>query len=258
MAVLNCFDSTVERPLLDRLQDLQGDMILADFIIADKRRAKMEKEAARGVKLDQVEFNAVKKAAELLENEQPLRDMEFSASELTALRGFAFVTAKPLLVVLNTAEGETIDPALLKGVKASPILGKKTAVTSLCGKIEMELADLDEADRASFLADFNITESAADKMIRLSYDLVDLITFFTGADVESRAWPIRRGTTAVDAAAEIHEDFRRGFIRAEVAPVEKFIELGGMSACRKVAVARLEGKEYVVNDGDYILFRFNI
>jgi GTP-binding protein YchF len=257
-AVLNCFDSTIERTLQDRLQDLQGDMMLADFIVVEKRRTRMEKDASRGVKVDTVELGAIRKAVELLESERPLRGAEFSSAELFALRGFALLTAKPLLVILNTAEGKTVDPAIVEQIETLPIMGHKTAVASLCGKIEMELADLDQADQASFLADFNITESATSKMIRLSYDLLDLITFFTGAEKESRAWPIRRGTTAVDAAGEIHQDMKRGFIRAEVAPVDTFIELGGMAACRKAAVARLEGKEYTVNDGDYILFRFNV
>ena len=258
VAVINCFDATIVRPPLERLRDLQGDMLLADFIVADKRRAKLAKEIARGVKCDPVEPGAVNKATEYLENETPLRNVEFSDRELNFLRGFAFLTLKPLVVVLNTAEGHEADSALIEQIKADPLLASHAAVTSMCGKVEMELGDLDEADRASFLADFGIEEPAADKLIRLSYDLLDLITFFTGAEKESRAWPVKRGSTAPEAAGQIHQDFQRGFIRAEVMPVEKFVELGGMAAGRKAAVARLEGKEYIINDGDYILFRFNV
>lgn len=258
VAVINGHAASIERTPLERLRDLQGDMLLADFMVADKRRAKLAKEAARGVKCDPVELDAVNKAAELLEDETPLRNAEFSERELGFLRGYAFLSFKPLVVVLNTAEGEEVDPAVIQQIRNDPLMALHAAVTYICGKVEMELADLEEADRATFLADFGIEEPATDKLVRLSYDLLDLITFFTGAEKESRAWPVKRGSTALAAAGQIHQDFRRGFIRAEVMPVEKFIELGGMAAGRKAAVARLEGKDYIVNDGDYILFRFNV
>lgn len=258
VAVINCFNTTIERSPLERLKDLQGEMVLADFIVADKRRARLEKDATRGVKLDQIELSAIKKAAELLEAEKPLRDAVFSEAEMAHIRGYAFLSLKQLLVVLNTAEGDPADPALVEQIKKDPAMGTGTPVTSLCGKVEMELAELDEADRAAFLADFGISEPATDKLIRLSYDLLDLITYFTGADKESRAWPIKRGATALEAAGQIHQDMKRGFIRAEVAPVEKLVELGGLAACRKAAIARLEGKDYIVADGDFIHFRFNV
>jgi GTP-binding protein YchF len=257
-AVINCFDPAIEHSPRDRLRDLLGDMLVSDFILADKRRAKLAKESARGAKCDPVEIKAVNRAAELLEQETPLRTVEFSEPELSFLRGFAFLTLKPLLVVLNTAEGQDPSQQLAEQIAADPLMASRAAVTSLCGKVEMEVADLDDADRAAFLADFGITEPATDKLVRVSYDLLDLITFFTGAEKESRAWPVRRGATAPEAAGQIHQDFQRGFIRAEVVPVEKFVELGGMAACRKAALARLEGKDYIVNDGDYILFRFNV
>ncbi len=258
VAVINCFDTAITRPPLARLADLLGEMILSDLIIAEKRYARLQKDSARGVKQNRVEFEAIKKAAEILDAEKPLRGAEFSDAELAHLRAFAFLSLKPLLMVLNTAEGDQVDSTLIEQIQNDPAMGTKTAVTSLCGKVEMELTDLEEADRTAFLAEFDISEPATDKLIRLSYDLLDLITFFTGAEKESCARAIKRGTTALEAAGQIHQDMKRGFIRAEVAPVEKLVKLGGLPACRKAAVARLEGKDYVVADGDYILFRFNV
>jgi GTP-binding protein YchF len=258
VAVINCYDPSLEQTPLERLRSLQGDMMLADFIVADKRKAKLIKEAARGAKADPTELAAVNKAAELLEEGIPLRNVDFPERELGALRGFAFLSLKPFVVVLNTAEGGPADARTITAIEADPQMTAHTAVTSLCGKVEMEVIGLDQNDRAAFLADFGIEEPATAKLIRLTYDLLELFTFFTGAEKESHAWPVKRGSTAPEAAGHIHQDFQRGFIRAEVAPVEDFIRLGGMAPCRKAAIARLEGKEYVVNDGDYILFRFNI
>ncbi len=258
VAVLNCFDPLISRSPLERLKDLQGEMLLSDLIIADKRRVRLEKDQARGLKGNVAEYQAVKKVVDLLEAEKPLRTADFSEAEKLQLRGFAFLSFKPLLVVLNTAEGSEAVTAQVTEITIDPTIGADTPVTSLCGNIEMELADLDKSDREAFLADFGIDEAATTKLIRLSYERLDLITFFTGAEIDSHAWPIRRGTVAVNAAGEIHQDIKRGFIRAEVVPVETLVELGGMAACRKAAKARLEGKEYQVADGDYILFRFNV
>lgn len=258
VAVINCFDSTIGRSAVDRIRDLQSEMILADFVIAESRRTRQEKDLARGGKQNPAEIEAIKKAAAILEAERPLRSAEFSSGELVHLSGFAFLSLKPLLVVLNTAEGAAVDAALIEQIQSDHVLGAKTALTALCGKVEMELAELSPDDRAAFLADFGITEPATDKLIRMSYDLLDLITFFTGAEKETRAWPIKHGTTALEAAGHIHQDMKRGFIRAEVVPVRKLIELGGMAGCRKTAAVRLEGKEYVVADGDFIFFRFNV
>ncbi len=258
IAVINCFNPTIERSPLKRLRDLQNEMILSDLIVAEKRQARLQKDSSRGVACDPTEIKAIDTAVEILNAEKPLRMAELSENELTAIRGYAFLSLKPLLVALNTAEGESVGSATREEIKADPTLGGKTAVTELSGKVEMELADLDKADRESFLAEFGIAEPATDKLVHLSYELLDLITFFTGAEKESRAWPVKRGTTAPEAAGQIHQDFRRGFIRAEVTSVEEFVEHGGLANCRKAGVARLEGKEYVVRDGDFILFRFNV
>jgi len=258
VAVINCFEPELGQTPLERLRALQSDMLLADFIVADKRRERLAKETARGAKCDPIELAAITKAAELLENEIPLRNTDFTERELGFLRSYAFLSLKPLVVVLNTGEGMEITPEVFAHFEADPLMKAHTAVTSMSGKVEMELAGLDDSDRAAFLADFGISEPATAKLIRLTYGLLNLITFFTGAEKESHAWPVKRGSTAPQAAGQIHQDFERGFIRAEVVPVEEFVNLGGMAACRKAAVARLEGKDYVVEDGDYILFRFNV
>ncbi len=258
IAVINCFDPIIDRPPRERLLDLQNDMILSDLIVAEKRQTRLQKDSSRGVACDPTEIKAIDMAVEYFETEKPLRLAELSDNELMAIKGYAFLSLKPLLVVLNTAEGEKIDQGTIDAITADPTVGTKSAVTVLSGKVEMELADLDEADRESFLVDFGISEPATDKLVRMSYELLDLITFFTGAEKESRAWPVKRGSTAPEAAGHIHQDFQRGFIRAEVASVHDFIKHGGMANCRKAGVARLEGKEYIVQDGDYILFRFNV
>ena len=162
----------------------------------------------------------------------------------------------PLLVVLNVAESDAAAPLPGRGARAAR--GRGGTGLALCAQIEMEIAALDAADRGAFLADLGLHESARDRFVQAAYALLDLISFLTTGEDEVRAWPIRRGTTAVKAAGKVHSDIERGFIRAEVVAYDDFIALGSEAKCREAGKLRLEGKDYVVQDGDIIHFRFNV
>jgi hypothetical protein len=162
----------------------------------------------------------------------------------------------PLMVVLNVDEGRAgaaLPDAVQERLRRDMLVG-----IAMCAQIEMEIAALDAGDRAAFLADLGLQESARDRFIQAAYSLLELISFLTTGEDEVRAWPIRKGTTAVKAAGKIHSDIERGFIRAEVVAYDDFIELGSEAKCRDAGKLRLEGKEYVVQDGDIIHFRFNV
>jgi len=176
------------------------------------------------------------------------------------LRGFQFLSAKPLLLVINMDEADT---ALLADGKAARAAGLDaflsragTRAVAVCAKIELEIAQLDEADAKAFLGDLGLTEPGVNRVIQTTYDLLGYISFLTSGEDECRAWSIPRGTPAQLAAGEIHSDISRGFIRAEVVRYEHLVARGSMAACREHGEVRLEGKEYVVEDGDVINFRF--
>jgi ribosome-binding ATPase len=198
-----------------------------------------------------------------LEEGKPLRSLDLKGEDLKRLRGFQFLSAKPLLIVINLDESQL---ASIRGsdtdrsadaVGLKPFLTRAgTAAVAVCAKIELEIAQLDPADATAFLADLGLQESGLDRVIRASYDLLGYISFFTVGEDECRAWSIPRGTPAQLAAGEIHSDIARGFIRAEVVGYDQLIGRGSMAACRDRGEVRLEGKEYVVQDGDIINFRF--
>jgi ribosome-binding ATPase YchF (GTP1/OBG family) len=199
-----------------------------------------------------------------LEEGRPLRALELKGEDFKRLRGFQFLSAKPLLIVINLdeeqlAEGEVatrIDRAAGAAGLTSFLSRARTAAVAVCAKIELEIAQLEAADATAFLADLGLTESGLDRVIRASYDLLGYISFFTVGEDECRAWSIPRGTPAQLAASEIHSDIARGFIRAEVVSYDHLIARGTMAACRDHGEVRLEGKEYIVQDGDIINFRF--
>ena len=192
------------------------------------------------------------------------RRLERLDKDLKRLRGFQFLSAKPLLIVINLDESQLsggdaavqIDRAAQAAGLEGFLSHAATAAVAVCAKIELEIAQLEPADAAAFLADLGLTESGLDRVIRASYDLLGYISFFTVGEDECRAWSIPRGTAAQLAAGEIHSDIARGFIRAEVVGYDHLIARGSMAACRDHGEVRLEGKEYVVLDGDIINFRF--
>jgi GTP-binding protein YchF len=262
LAVLRAFENEqVPHPegSVDPLRDLsalEAEFLISDLIIVENRLERLAKQMKGKVdKAVEVERELLERCQQALEAEKPLRQVEFSADEVKILKGFQFLTQKPLVLALNLGEG-----ALARGEDAlAPLLAKvgaQVAGTYLCATIEQELSELSAEDAASFMEDLGIESSAMDRIIRTSYELLGLISFFTMGEDECRAWTIRRGTKAPQAAGAIHTDLEKGFIRAEVVAYDEFVRLGTLPACRDKGLLRLEGKEYVVHDGDILNIRF--
>jgi GTP-binding protein YchF len=247
--VLRDFEPDTEP--LRQLNDLLTEMILADLTVVENRRTRLKKEKARPQ-----EEALLERCAKILENEESLRKIEFSADEENLLSGFGFLSRKPALVLFNQADdkaGQPLSAAYQDELKRRGLEG-----LVLAGKVEMEVAQLDESDREAFLKEIGIQEPARERFIRASYRLLDLISFLTTGEDEVRAWTITHGTIARRAAGKIHSDIERGFIRAEVIAYEDFVALGSEAKCKEAGKLRLEGKDYVVQDGDIIHFRFAI
>jgi hypothetical protein len=242
-------------------QAMEDELILADLGVVERRLERMEKDLKKNksAELDK-EKALLGKCKAALENGQPLRAMGFTGEDLRRLRGFQLLSAKPLLVVINLDEADAEAAVSVEKAAAATrltpfLLREGTRAVPLCAKIELEIAALEPADAEAFLRDMGLAESGLDRVIRASYDLLGYMSFFTVGEDECRAWSIRRGTVALEAAGEIHSDIQRGFIRAEVVGYEPFIASGSLAASRDKGELRLEGKDYVVQDGDIINFR---
>ena len=247
--VLRDFGS--EADPLKELNDLSSEMILADLFVVENRLVKLKKEKGK-----EQESLLLERCRKSLENEESMRSLSLTPDEESLISGFGFLSRKPLLALFNTPDeraGQPLSPAYEGELRRKGIQGM-----ALAGKVEMEISQLNEADRELFLKEIGIEEPARARFIRASYLLLDLISFLTTGKDEVRAWTIKRGTTARKAAGKIHSDIERGFIRAEVVPYEDFIALGTEAKCREAGKLRLEGKDYVVQDGDIIHFRFNV
>ncbi len=253
--VVRCFGGGYGDPdPLGELESMALELALADLQIVENRLEKMEKEKARmGKFTNPLEPPMMTRFKEQLENDKPLRELELSPDEVKMSAGYTFLTLKPMIAVLNHAEGEEM-PA--ETIAAAEAMGAETV--ALCAAVEEELAELDEADAAEFLADMGITERALNRMIRAAYGALNLQSFFTVGPDECRAWAVRKGSTAPEAAGAIHSDLQRGFIRAEVTAYEELIAAGGMAAAKAANQVRLEGKAYVVQDGDILEIRFSV
>lgn len=256
-------EETVD-PLRD-IETLNLELMFSDLAIIDKRLNRLESQIPkmRGAEREAFEREQVVmvKLKAALEADTPLREIvpELDPDDTKVLRGYGFLTAKPLLILLNVGEnqlGEATE-AMVAGAREQ-FQRPGVAIDALAGQIEMEIARLDEDDAAVFMEDLGITESGRDRVIRLSFDLLGLIPFFTVGPDECRAWTIRRGESAVEAAGTIHTDIQRGFIRAEVVGYEDLVTAGGNAEAKKAGTFRREGKSYVVQDGDTINFLFNV
>ncbi len=238
---------------------LEEEFYLSDMTILEGRIQRLEAEIKK-VKSDErlKELELLKKCYAALEEQTPLRELDFSPEEEKILRGFQFLTAKPLLIVLNIGEEHIGQEQELLQQYQEIVHGKKCELTCIAAKLEMEIAQLGEQDAELFRKELGLTHPALDEVIRKSYQLLGLISFFTVGQHEVRAWTIKKGTTAQTAAGTIHSDMERGFIRAEVVDFETLKKLGSLSACKHEGVLRLEGKQYEVQDGDVITFRFNV
>jgi GTP-binding protein YchF len=240
---------------------METELILADHTIAERRLLKLELSVKKtNREEDKKDLETLRKCLSALEKETPLRGLEFSDEEIKRLRGFTFLSLKPLLVVVNAGESDAAK--LEQGAAAfglSTFAGRpNTEVVALSAKIEAEIAQLDRADADAFRAELGISRPALDRSIRASYHLLGSVSFFTAGEDECRAWTIRRGTKARQAAGAIHSDIEKGFIRAELCAFDDLVAAGSWAACRDRGTLRLEGKEYVMRDGDVVNFRFNV
>ena len=262
-------DEVVTHPLnsVNPLRDIETvelEFVFGDLEFVEKRLARMEEAAKKGKKPNEAEKKLMFKCKEALEKEIPLRNLEFDEEEQKLMKPLQFVSTKPEIIVLNVGEKDLASgraKELLTDVQkyiADKQIAATTRAVSLCGKIEMEIAQLSADESRAFLDDLGIAEPALDKLIKESYELLGLISFLTAGEDEVRAWTIRKGLAAQQAAGKIHSDIERGFIRAELVSYDDFMADGGMSGARDKGHLRLEGKTYEVKDGDIINFRFNV
>ncbi|HKM82906.1 MAG TPA: redox-regulated ATPase YchF [Candidatus Acidoferrum sp.] len=244
-------------PLRD-VTNLDLELILSDHEQVSKRLERVDKDLKK--KKDPAlewEKAVLEKCKAHLEAEKPLRELELTPEERKPISGFLFLSQRPMLYVLNLGDDEAaeMDKAVEKH-KLAALQGRpNTAVVAVCGRLEAELAEMEEKEAAELLASYGLKEPGLNRLIHATYDLMGLIAFFTAGEPEVRAWTIRKGTTAVKAAGEIHSDIEKGFIRAEVVRCEDLLAAGSIAAAKEKAQVRLEGKEYIVQEGDVILFR---
>ena len=245
---------------VDPIRDLgiiDGEFLLLDMISVENRQARLDEDRKKG-KVEQkrqmeIESALLERLHTQLETEQPLRDLDLTPDEIKSLRGYGFLTLKPVLVIFNAGDDGT-DPAAELDYDH-----RQTMVLTLRGRLEAEIAQLDDpGDVAMFLAEYGIEKPSRERVLQLSYDLLGIQSFFTYGEDEARAWPIRKGGTAVEAAGTVHTDLARGFIRAEVIAYDDFDRLGSIAEVKAAGKLRLEGRDYVVQDGDMIIIRFNI
>jgi len=239
------------------VDNLELELILADHELVERRIERLRAAAKRGLRAEESKEMEllVDRILHALEAEQPLRDLAIPADDERRLRGFQLLSAKPLLVVYNVSEDEigrvrAMDLGFAPGVRRDAVV--------VSAPLEAEIAALAEGEQREFLEDLGLEEPSLDRVIRATYELLGLISFFTVGEDEVRAWTLRRGTSARDAGGAIHSDIARGFIRAEVVGWEDLLRLGTLAACRNEGLLRLEGKEYEVRDGEVVHFRFNV
>jgi ribosome-binding ATPase len=233
------------------------ELALADFETVTRNLERAVKAAKTGRKEDLARRDLLAQVADHLDQGLPVRAMTLAAGEQEMLRELHLLTVKPVLYIANVAEGGFHDNPRLDVVYAITA-GEKAEVVPVCAAIEAEIAQLEEADKGEFLAELGLEEPGLDRVIRGGYRLLGLLTFFTVGPKEVRAWTVKAGATAAEAAGEIHTDFQRGFIRAEVIAYDDFVACGGEARAREAGKLRLEGKDYVVRDGDVMHFRFNV
>jgi len=231
-------------------REISSAIVLSDYLVAQKRIERMTKEAKRDA-----EWTALHKAIAAFERDIPLRDVDLSVEEERVLSGFRFVSRLPTLLILNVGEGaasETHPEVAREAEKA------KIPLVRLCAKVEEEIAQLSAAEQAEFLKEMGIARSARDQLVRGAFEATRYISFLTVGEDEVRAWNVREGSAAPAAAGKIHSDLEKGFIRAEVISSDDFLRCGSMAKAKTEGKLRLEGKEYVVKDGDIVHVRFNV
>lgn len=262
--VVRCFedgnivhvDGSVD-PVRD-MDTINLELIYADLETIDRRIDKAKKNSKSGDKKYLAEIEFLERIKAHLDDMKPVRNMEMTDDERKAADELFLLTTKPVIYVANISEAEIgTEPEAVKKLYAQAANEGAEAMT-VCAKVEEELSELSDEEKTAFLEDLGIGESGLDKLVRASYSLLGLISFLTAGTDEVRAWTITKGTKAPGAAGKIHTDFERGFIRAEVVPYETLVKEGSINACKEKGLVRSEGKDYVVQDGDVIVFRFNV
>ena len=261
--VVRCFQSTDVVHVsggIDPLRDIgviETELMLSDLETLDRRKQKTEKKVRAGDKKAAFEVEFLAKLIGLLDKGEWVGNREYTAEERVILNECQLLSAKPVLFVANVSEGKNADEAMVQTVRE--FAAKRGArVVTICGQLEAELSSLPESERADFLNEMGLTESGLVRLTREAYTLLDLITFFTAGEVESRAWPIPKGTKAPQAAGKIHSDMERGFIRAEVYHYDDLLACGSEAKVKEKGLFRLEGKDYIIKEADIVYFRFNV
>ncbi|MGI6085827.1 MAG: redox-regulated ATPase YchF [Acetivibrionales bacterium] len=264
--VVRCFDDSdivhVEGSV-DPARDIETinlELVFSDMEAIEKRIDKTRKQMKSGDKKYQIELNLLERIKENLDSGKPVRSMDFGADESDYVNQLFLLTSKPVMYCANVSEDgiSTIDsnPYVAKVMEIAK--AENSEVVVICAKIEEEIAQLDDDEKQLFLEELGLSESGLDKLIKASYRLLGLISYLTAGETEVRAWTIVKGTKAPQAAGKIHSDFERGFIRAEIVAYDDLIRCGSHAAAKEKGLVRSEGKEYVMQDGDVTLFRFNV
>jgi GTP-binding protein YchF len=263
MHVVRCFQggdvvhvSGSVNPLRD-IGTIETELMLADLEALDRRKQRVEKKVRAGDKKAAFELTFLQRLMELLDKGEWLGNLSYQPEERIILDECQLLAAKPVLFVVNVSEAAKADDAMVKTVRE--FAQKRNArVVTICGQFEAELSSLPESERVDFLKEMGLTESGLVRLTREAYQLLNLITFFTAGETESRAWPLRKGLTAPQAAGKIHSDMERGFIRAEVYHYDDLMACGSEAKVKEKGLFRLEGKDYVIKEADIVYFRFNV
>ena len=262
--VVRCFeDSNIVHVdgSVDPVRDMETiniELIFADLDTVERRIDRAKKNSKSGEKKYIAEIAFLERIKQHLEDGKPVRSMELTDDERAAADELFLLTTKPVIYVANIAEDEIGNEPPTVARLYEQAAKEGAGALTVCAKVEEELSELSDEEKAAFIEELGIGQSGLDKLVQESYSLLGLISFLTAGTDEVRAWTITKGTKAPGAAGKIHTDFERGFIRAEVVPYETLIEQGSMLACKEEGLVRSEGKEYVVQDGDIIVFRFNV
>ena len=263
MHVVRCFQGTDVVHVggaIDPIRDIgtiETELMLADLETLDRRKERVEKKVRAGDKKAAMEVAFLQRLMDLLDKGEWLGNLSYTPEERVILDECQLLAAKPVLFIANVAEGVNADEAMVKTVRE--FAEKRGArVVTICGQLEAELSSLPESERADYLKEMGLTESGLVRLTREAYTLLNLITFFTAGETESRAWPLKKGLTAPQAAGKIHSDMERGFIRAEVFHYDDLMACGSEAKVKEKGLFRLEGKDYVIKEGDIVYFRFNV
>ncbi|WP_026584426.1 redox-regulated ATPase YchF [Bacillus sp. J33] len=245
---------------IDDIETINLELILADLESVDKRIGRVSKLAKQKDKDSVFELEILEKLKEAFENDKPARTVEFTEEQMKIVKGLHLLTIKPVLYVANVGEDDVADPSGNEYVQKVREFAQKdnAEVIVICAKIESEIAELEGEEKEMFLQELGIEESGLDQLIRAAYSLLGLATYFTAGVQEVRAWTFRKGMKAPQCAGVIHSDFEKGFIRAETVSYDDLVAAGSMTAAKEAGKVRLEGKEYIVKDGDVMHFRFNV